>query len=254
MGHGRRHDARGRQRHRRGFDPGRAGGRHARARAAGGALHGHRGDRHGRRLRAAARGVAGRNPAQPRFRGGGRAVRGLCRRARREHDVPLCGGADARRGLRRREDLRQGPQGRPFGHSDRLPARQCQQTAVPAAQCRALPPAALLGGRRRTAQRHSARGRSRCAAPRGGLRRFRRGGRRVRKDRAGGVRRDRGEHFGHGREVCQARRNAAARRGREGDPRGRGVSRRRAAHVALDARAGADVGQPGARGLRTARR
>ena len=52
LGDGRRYDARGRQRHRRGGDPGRAGGRYVGARPAGGALHGHRGDRHGRCVRA----------------------------------------------------------------------------------------------------------------------------------------------------------------------------------------------------------
>ncbi len=98
-------------------------------------------------------------------------------------DLQLQGRADARGRLYRCEDQRQGAQGRPFGHPDRLPARQRQQGAVPLFECRAVRRAAGVGGRRRSAQCHPARGRGRGAGRNRGLRRVRRCGESVREDR-----------------------------------------------------------------------
>ena len=199
LGDGRRHDAGRRQRYRRGGDPRGAGGPDAEARAAGGPVHGHRGDRHGRCERSGKGAAARRHPAEPRFRGGGRTLRGLRRRARRQYDLRLQGRADARGRLYRCEDQRQGAQGRPLGHPDRLPARQRQQGAVPLFECRAVRRAAGVGGRRRTPQRHPARGRGRGAGRNRGLRRVRRRGESLRGDRKGRVRRHRGLGVGQGR-------------------------------------------------------
>ena len=156
LGDGRRHDAGCRQRYRRGGDPRGAGGQDAGARAAGGSVHGHRGDRHGRRQRAEKGTAARRHPAEPRFRGGGRTLCGLRRRTRRQHDLQIQGRAYPRAQLHSREDQRQGTQGRPLGHPDRLPARQCQQGAVPLFERRAVRRAAGVGGRRRASQCHPA--------------------------------------------------------------------------------------------------
>ncbi len=190
LGDGRRHDARGRQRHRRGCDSRRAGGQHAGPRPAGGALHRHRGDRHGRRLRAQGGPSAGRHPAQPRLGDRGRTLRGLRRRSGRQHHARLRHRARTGR-LQGLPALCQGAQGRPLGHPDRGSACQRQQAALPSSEPH-RGRVDRLGRRRRVAQRHPARGRGRGH---GARRRGVRGcGGRLREDRAGRICRRGGCH------------------------------------------------------------
>ena len=181
--------------------------------------------------------------------GGGRTLRGLRRRARRQYDLRLQGRADARGRLYRCEDQRQGAQGRPFGHPDRLPARQRQQGAVPLFECRAVRRAAGVGGRRRTPQRHPARGRGRGAGRNRGLRRVRRCGESLRGDRKGRIRRYRGRGVGQGRGGRETGRNAAEGGCRKSDQGRCGLPRRGAADVGGHARAGADLDEPRTRGV-----
>ena len=189
LGDGRRYDAGGGQRYRCGGDSGRVGGRYVGARSAGSALYRHRGDRHGRCVRAE-KGVAQRrHPAQPRLGDRGRTLCRLRGRFGCQHPLPLRARTDSRTQLYGGDRRGQGVEGRPFGHPDRLPARQCQQTALPPAaplDGRARP-AALFGRRRRSAQRHSARGDGHGAGAQQGVRGVPEGGACFRKTHAGRV-------------------------------------------------------------------